>query len=505
MSLIFEEMFFSKADSEKFRMFRVLNTLDDQSFTLNDIGTQMNMSYQKTYNIYQGLLDDMGLIDPSIKYEKINKKDITSDSFPVPIDMYRLFLLKESIVFQAFDYAFQTQKPAIDEFCNAHFISKSTLLRKMAPLRKHMKQYGITISTTNLKFEGDERCIHFFLFCIYWIGFHAQEWPIKFIPPETVRPILERAGVDTSDDPILTLQNTLFVTICRVRIINGYTVPDMTDFKSFFYDSEKREKPFLTTDDYPRFSYEDIVNESLYIYFYMTVTGRVEHRTDPETQEFYQYNRTHNTLLWQFSNEFFNFISDYYDVNSEVQERALNTNIQLVGNLMRIVLSYAVLDNRRIRLLDFYHTSQLNYERTTLWDIITLFFKIKNRQGLFQELMPFQKLLTSEIYYLIAPYLKVLRTGQLVKVKVVVERGDLLSRDINFFLEDLNTITILPKNAPLAAADVIITSIDLSLLDVPELPDNVEVIKWNLDAWTVDFYKLYLKIQACFRRKLGGK
>lgn len=167
VSLIFEEMFFSKADSEKFRMFRVLNTLDDQSFTLNDIGTQMNMSYQKTYNIYQGLLDDMGLIDPSIKYEKINKKDITSDSFPVPIDMYRLFLLKESIVFQAFDYAFQTQKPAIDEFCNAHFISKSTLLRKMAPLRKHMKQYGITISTTNLKFEGDERCIRFFLFCIY--------------------------------------------------------------------------------------------------------------------------------------------------------------------------------------------------------------------------------------------------------------------------------------------------------------------------------------------------
>lgn len=201
---------------------------------------------------------------------------------------------------------------------------------------------------------------------------------------------------------------------------------------------------------------------------------------------------------------FFTFIADYYDINSEAQERSLNTNVQLVANLMRITLSYSVLGGRRVRLLDFYRTSQQSYERTTLWDIITLFFKIKNRQNLFQDLMPFQESLTSEIYFLIAPYLKVLRTGQLVKIKLLIERSDLISRDIQFFLEDLNMITILPQNAPLAAADIVITTIDLDVLYGHDIPPDLQVIKWNLDSWTVDFYKLYLKIQKTFRDKISG-
>ncbi|MCD2256935.1 helix-turn-helix domain-containing protein [Lactobacillus sp. CC-MHH1034] len=505
MSHIFEELFFNKADNEKFQMFRVLNTLDAETFTLNDIGTEMHMSYQKTYNIYQGLLDDMFALDPEIKEENLNKKNISAANFPVSVDSYRLFLLKGSIIFQAFDYAFQTQTPSIDEFCNTHFISKSTLLRKMAKLREFMNSYSMSISTTNLRFEGDERQVRFFIFCIYWIGFHGQEWPLRFIDFNSVRPVVRRANTAVND-PILELQNILFFAISRVRIVNGYLIEDMSAFNSFFYDDNEKQHPFLTNDDYPRLTYDDLLNESLYFYFYDIVTGRVEHLPDESTRYLYQYNREHNTVLWQFTDEFFDFIADYYDVNSKVQERALNTNVQLVSNLMRLVLSYEVMKIPRIKLIDFYDPERLEYKQSTLWDIITLFFERKKRQHRFENLMPFQESLTSEIYYLMLPYLKVLKTGQLVKVKVLIERGDLVSRDIFIFLEDLNNITILPRNAPLDDADLIITSLDTpSQLD-DVLPPNIDrhkVIKWNLDARDIDFYNLYLKIKHRFLEKIS--
>lgn len=184
----------------------------------------------------------------------------------------------------------------------------------------------------------------------------------------------------------------------------------------------------------------------------------------------------------------------------------MNTNVQLVSNLMRIILSFKVLQGKRIRLLDFYHPERAEYEQSTLWDIITLFFRLKNRQGLFQDLIPFQEELTAEIYYLMLPYLKVLRTGQLVRIKLLIERGDLVSRDIYFFLEDLNNITILPRNAPLEDADLIITTVDAPDILEKQIPKCVprdQIVKWNLDARDIDFYNLYLKIKHTFLEKVG--
>ena len=150
-----ETVFLGKQDVEKYQMLTVIKSLPKAEINLSAIGNGLGFTYQKTYNIFQALLDDIFELDNqpgqrSSKIESINFDRIS-------IDRYRLFLFKNSIVFQAFDYGFTNANPTFENFSNSHFTSKSTLNRRMTNFRKMLTNFGLKISNTTLELKGDEK------------------------------------------------------------------------------------------------------------------------------------------------------------------------------------------------------------------------------------------------------------------------------------------------------------------------------------------------------------
>ncbi|WP_156321582.1 hypothetical protein [Lacticaseibacillus saniviri] len=73
------------------------------------------------------------------------------------------------------------------------------------------------------------------------------------------------------------------------------------------------------------------------------------------------------------------------------------------------------------------------------------------------------------------------------------------------FLRDINIVNILPDEAPIEAADLIITSMDdLDEFNEynPDVADDQAVLNWNIDSTETDFYNLYIRIKHIFLNKV---
>ncbi|MBL3531356.1 helix-turn-helix domain-containing protein [Companilactobacillus zhachilii] len=148
-----EQIFLVKQDVEKYRMLTVIKSLPPREVNLSNISSKLQFTYQKTYNIFQALLEDLAEVAPDIDPSdtKIESIDFTK----IAIDTYRLFLVKNSVVFQAFNYGLTSANPSFENFSNEHFTSKSTLNRRMAKFRAFLKNFGLKISNSTLEIKGN--------------------------------------------------------------------------------------------------------------------------------------------------------------------------------------------------------------------------------------------------------------------------------------------------------------------------------------------------------------
>lgn len=104
-----EQIFLVKQDVEKYRMLTVIKSIPPREVNLSNISNRLEFTYQKTYNIFQALLEDLADVAPDIDASDTKIESI--DFSKVSIDTYRLYLVKNSIVFQAFNYGLLNVNP----------------------------------------------------------------------------------------------------------------------------------------------------------------------------------------------------------------------------------------------------------------------------------------------------------------------------------------------------------------------------------------------------------
>ncbi|TGD22805.1 hypothetical protein EGT49_07720 [Companilactobacillus suantsaicola] len=150
-----EQIFLVKQDVEKYRMLTVIKSLPPREVNLSNISSRLQFTYQKTYNIFQALLEDFVEVAPDI--DSSDTKIESIDFSKISIDTYRLYLVKNSVVFQAFNYGLTSANPSFESFSNDHFTSKSTLNRRMSKFRAFLKNFGLKISNSTLEIKGNEK------------------------------------------------------------------------------------------------------------------------------------------------------------------------------------------------------------------------------------------------------------------------------------------------------------------------------------------------------------
>ncbi|BDR57289.1 helix-turn-helix domain-containing protein [Xylocopilactobacillus apis] len=502
--MLFEETILEKGEYQKFLMFRVLKSFEGSNYTIIDIANEMNTSYQQTYNILQELLEDIQNF-PNTDLKDLNrKKFLNTKKIPISIDMYRLFLLKQSLVFQFINYVVQGSSPNVEKFCQDHYISRSTLLRKNAALKVLLEKYKIKISYNDLSFIGDEKSIRFFIYCFYWLSYRGLEWPF-----ETIRyyDVAQQLQLEQSElnDPIVTIRTVLFWTITRIRIIHGYHVTDMDKFDQIFPDNLNlfNSKTPFTSSNFPKVPADQLIIEAKFFNFFRLQSLVFPIMDNEISQKIYDSIKESKGPVWQLTNDFIEDLQTHL-INNE-DSKMIAASLPLQANLMRIFFSYYIMQGDYLQFNDFYDDEQtLNYDNSVLYEIVSNFVEEKEHVSEFTPYLKAQKKIIKEMEYLLIPYLRYFKSNETVKVKLVLESSDLVTRDMMTFLNDLSFVEIATEGDNPANADVIITSIeDLGALYENDNLDDKIVIDWNLDATETEYFNLYQSLKKEFTKKIA--
>ncbi|WP_245995033.1 helix-turn-helix domain-containing protein [Companilactobacillus furfuricola] len=273
-----ETVFLGKQDVEKYQMLTVIKSLPKVQLNLSTIGNRLHFTYQKTYNIFQALLDDIFDFNPEMQKKSAKIESIEFDK--ISIDQYRLFLFQNSIVFQAFDYGFTNSNPTFENFSNSHFTSKSTLNRRMSNFRKLLKNFGLKVSNTTLELKGDEKNIRWLAYFVYWYTYHGLAWPFKLIQQDVVKEIVDRDD-NPAYSPVTSLQLQIVVAISRIRLIKHRYLDTMDGYQELF-GGRSIGKDLITRDDYSIIPMDKLNNENKFLNIFKDYAFAPSHFIYPE-------------------------------------------------------------------------------------------------------------------------------------------------------------------------------------------------------------------------------
>lgn len=493
--MLFEELFLEKADQQKFQMFRVLKTTDATSLTINDISDRLHLSYQQAYNTFQDLLRDMQALDDSLSPTTGRQELLSQHTFKISLDQYRIFLLEQSLVFQFIDYLFQAPNPTVADFCERHFVSKSTLLRKSTPVKHFMAHYSLRFSYTHLKIMGNEMNIRYFLFIVYWIGFHGIKWPLNDFSEADIRDAYLEKNPEHQDF-IITLQRVLLLGIIRIRVSRGCLIQDKRAF-----DLITAENPAFTQLSFPdRFlptlpAAKQQIEKKFFFFAQASLITSAPDYNQRETN-LINYFKTQNNPLWQLALALLNHLAQAYQTTLKTDDNPV------MASLLRALMTTAIIQENYPKIIEFLQYNADEYEKSPICKVIADFFTLPQVKNKLPHLYRKRQVLSQYLCYLLHPQLQQFEIQKTVKVWLVVENSDLLTANLLYFLDRISIARILSQNASPADADVILTTIDPQAPLIKQLAQRrLPVLHWRLDAQEGDYYSLYLKIKAIYDKK----
>ena len=495
--MLYEQTFLDRADLQKFQMFSAIKDSTVQTYTINTLSRHLDLSYQQGYNILQELFRDMAGL--TVHPEKLKRRQINLlMEIDVTVDDYHLYLLKHAIAFQFVDYIVQANHPSTEKFCQAHFISRSTLVRKTAALRKLLKRFQLKLSFSDLGFIGQESRIRLFLFDFYWLGYHGVDWPFKVLDEHQI--VQEYMALpNAKTNPVDILEEILFWAICRVRISGNHFVTGNEAFDRIFNDYPPFQHDVYTREMFPGFNQRYMKGENDFFYFQ-------QHRTItflpsiPDDQNFIHYLFQRPTVTANFVKRLLAFLNQHVRHQTAFD---LNNEHGLILNLARIALNNEMLGGDFMHLVDFYQPRGLNYTKTNLFRVLEKFVASLPKTPEYQYFLGTDHQFLHTLYFLLTPYLRYFVETPTVQVKLAYLDHDLLNRRMVNLLTDLPVVDLLPEDAAFEKADLVITSVDNEPAIKAAVPADFrgEIISWMTEDSDNAIFQLYLQIRHLYLKK----
>lgn len=395
-----EQIFLVKQDVEKYRMLTVIKSLPPREVNLSNISNRLQFTYQKTYNIFQALLEDLADVAPDIdsKDTKIEAIDFSK----ISIDTYRLYLVKNSVVFQAFNYGLTSANPSFENFSNEHFTSKSTLNRRMSKFRAFLKNFGLKISNSTLEIKGNEKNIRWMAYYVYWYTYHAQEWPFSLIQENSIDQIIGRAGI-TFDNPIVHFQLKYFLAISRIRLIKRNYIEELPYYADVFGDQNLGED-ILTHEDYPIVPVTALDNENKLVNLFRKTAFQP---SDTAFEQPINANARINPKFYALVYHFIDFLKEHYHDDMAVYHDQ-KTLKHIMTYVTRDIVFYYIMAPYSLMHLDTMYNSDDERTYTDLYkDIYTFFSNIDQNE--FPGIYNAAELISRNLYQVLPSYISTIR------------------------------------------------------------------------------------------------
>lgn len=497
--MLYEELMMDSGMLTKFKLFKRITQLNQSDISITQLSDELSLNYQQTFIIINEINNDLAKLvytHPSI-LQRAGKIDSTK--LLVTIDEYRYFLLKKSVPFQFILYFLNHDFPNIDDFCQRYYVSRSTVSRKMLPLKKHVKQFKLRFTYTEANLTGDERAVRVALFDALWLGTRGTVWPFKSVAIEEAERLanafaeyfpLSRTYLGAKE---LTYFAAIFLCRMRKKIFVDYDERyNFLMMDNPYYDFERLNKELGPVQS---LSPEHSKGESSFIFFLAHYAPFYTLDDDPSLfQTLHDFSSRPNPI-YELVQEFL----DYAKVNIFKKEPEVLDKSIIIGNLINITFTFFVLRQPFPNLQKLVELPRKKKKASEyLESQIQAFFDEKSQEKEYRFIYTIKTPIVKAFKSVLLPAYDKPKHSEHLTVGVAFEHNFLLVRRIYQFLNDLGFVDSAPYQETLNEQyDLVISSSLLPRKKYPELP----LYFWDLSYDEEELADLYRTLQQLFEKK----
>lgn len=497
--MLYEELMMDSGMLTKFKLFKRITQLNQSDISITQLSDELSLNYQQTFIIINEINNDLTKVlsnHPAI-LKKAGKIDSTK--LLVTIDEYRYFLLKKSVPFQFILYFLNHDSPNIDDFCERYYVSRSTVSRKMLPLKKHVKQFNLRFTYTEANLTGDERAVRVALFDTLWLGTRGTIWPFKSVAKEEAERLAEAFSeyFPLSRTYLGAKELTYFAAIflCRMRKKIFVNYDDRYDFlmkDNPYYDFERLNKELGPIQALPP---KHSKGESSFIFFLAHYAPFYTLDDDPSLFQTLQDFSAKPNPVYELVQEFL----EYATVNIFKKEPEVLNKPIIMGNLLNITFTFFVLRQPFPNLQKLVELPRKKKKASEHLEAkIQAFFDEKSQEKEYKFIYTIKTPLVHAFKSVLLPAYDKPKHSDHLTVGVAFEHNFLLVRKIYQFLNDLGFVDSAPYQETLNEEyDLVISSSLLPRKKYPELP----LYFWDLSYGEEELADLYRTLQQLFEKK----
>lgn len=500
--MLYEELLMDGPTLLKFKLFKHLKKIETINYPIAKVSESIDLNYQQTVIDLTEIEQDLKELREDQKDFMIGAGKLDCTKILTTTDEYRYFLLNESVPFQFILYFLNEQNPTIDKFCEKYYVSRSTVSRKIANLKKHLKKFRLRFTYTEASLAGDERLVRIALFNTLWLGTRGLYWPLD-VSEKQAELLSNEFGnyFPQRNTYVGRLEMKLFAGITLARMKKGKFVKydhaydfllQKNKYYNYFYSLEVSDILFTELD----ISKRQAKAENSFVYFLARYSPAYTQENDQALHQTIQDFSTRLNPVYSLTKEFLG------DVKHGLQTEHYETldSPLILGNLLNVTFAFYVFRQAFPNIQNL--VLNPNSSDTTdqnLEERITKFFeKIKDNPKydfINDETRP---LLVRMYTNILSPYFNGLEYSKHLKVGMVFEHNYLLVRKLYQFIGDLHFAEVEPfKKSSADSYDLVISSSLLLKENYPELP----VYLWDHTYEDSEMIRLYQKLRQVFVQK----
>lgn len=498
--MLFEELMMDGNTLTKFNIYKKIYHSKQTTLPITQLAADFEMNYQQALIILAEINQE--LTEYSKRQPSILKKagKVHTGALTVSIDEYRYLLLKKSIPFMFILYFLNHDQPTIEDFCNKHYVSQSTVARKMGPLKKHVKRFNLRFSYREANLTGDERVVRVALFNTLWLGTRGIAWPFKNVKrSEAVELVEAFAEYFPSSRTYLGAQELSYfaaIFLSRIRkkfFVNYDPKYDFLMKDNPYYDFKRLNK---VLGPVRALSAENLKAESSFIFFLAHYAPFYTLESDPSLRQTLTDFLKRENNIQKFVEKFVAYMQE--EVFHEKPE--LLDQLLLKGNLFNVFFVFHILQQPFPNLQGLVTQPEKNQQQMDIRlekAIRNFLIKHLNHSN-YPYLAAVQSQLILSLKNVLLPYLDQIGHSNNLKVGVAFEHEFLLVRNLYQFLNRLGFVEAYPYiDGHSQNYDLVISSSLLPLKTYPDLP----LYFMDLSYGDEELAYLYVRLNKLFKEK----
>ncbi|BCA84714.1 hypothetical protein EsVE80_02370 [Enterococcus saigonensis] len=166
--MLLSPLILEDAARQKISVMEFFSDKEAGTYSINYLCSELNLSYTTlstlTQEIHENLLNLVAepflITNGKILWQPANYQH----------NEYIQYLVRTSIPYNFILYSLTKPEVTFEKFCEDFYLSQSTILRKLRPLKKYLNSFGIRLLASKMKIAGNEAMLRMFYTTYLWAG-----------------------------------------------------------------------------------------------------------------------------------------------------------------------------------------------------------------------------------------------------------------------------------------------------------------------------------------------